>query len=184
MSIRKLKYHEKKLLKKVDFLWTSDDNVREGTILRRYHITNRNDYVKYNRLAGKIHSYILKLKLLSKDDLFRIKMTKNLLLKVYNMGLIHKQKSLSSCDKINASSFCRRRLPIVMVRLKMAENVSEAVQFIEEGHIRIGPNTITDTAFIVTRTLEDFITWAPTSKIKRTIAKYNDQLDDYVLLGN
>jgi len=46
--MRQLKYHEKKLLKKVDFFnWKEDQNVREGTIIRRYHLQNREDYVKY-----------------------------------------------------------------------------------------------------------------------------------------
>jgi len=33
------------------------------------------------------------------------------------------------------------------------------------------------------RTLEDFVTWVDSSKIKKTIAKYNDKLDDFTLLG-
>jgi len=32
--------------------------------------------------------------------------------------------------------------------------------------------------------MEDFVTWTDGSKIRRTIAKYNDKLDDYDLLGN
>ncbi|CAG8817818.1 3389_t:CDS:2, partial [Racocetra persica] len=70
-----------------------------------------------------------------------------------------------------------RRLPIVMCRLRMAETVKEAVTFIEQGHIRVGPETITDPA-----NLEDFVTWADTSKIKCKIMKYNDKLDDFDLL--
>jgi U3 small nucleolar ribonucleoprotein protein IMP3 len=38
-----------------------------------------------------------------------------------------------------------------MVRLKMAETVKSAVTYIEQGHIRVGPETITDPAFLVTR---------------------------------
>jgi U3 small nucleolar ribonucleoprotein protein IMP3 len=71
-----------------------------------------------------------------------------------------------------------------MVRLKMSENLKEAVTFIEQGHIRVGPNVITDPAFLVTRTFEDYVTWVDSSKIKRTIMKYNDKLDDFDLLGN
>lgn len=45
--MRKLKHHEQKLLKKVDFLtWKKEDNLREIKILRRYHIQNREDYAK------------------------------------------------------------------------------------------------------------------------------------------
>lgn len=49
--------------------------------------------------------------------------------------------------------------------------------------IRVGPDTITDPAFLVTRNMEDFVTWVDTSKIKRKVAEYNDQLDDYDLLN-
>jgi len=39
MSMRKLKFHEQKLLKKVDFLnWKKDGSVRENGVIRRYHI--------------------------------------------------------------------------------------------------------------------------------------------------
>jgi U3 small nucleolar ribonucleoprotein protein IMP3 len=43
---------------------------------------------------------------------------------------------------------------------------------------------ITDPAFLVTRTFEDYVTWVDTSKIKRAIMRYNDKLDDFDLLGN
>lgn len=32
------------------------------------------------------------------------------------------------------------------------------------------------------RRMEDFVTWVDTSKLKRTIMSYNDELDDYDLL--
>ena len=51
--MRELKYHEQKLLKKVDFLnWKKDANIREVAVLRRYHVQNREDYQKYNRIVG------------------------------------------------------------------------------------------------------------------------------------
>lgn len=59
----------------------------------------------------------------------------------------------------------------------MAETVKEAVTFVEQGHVRVGPQTVTDPAFLVTRTMEDFVTWVDTSKIKRKIMKYNDKVN-------
>lgn len=39
--MRKLKFHEYKLLKKADFLqWKREDNLRETRVLRRYHVQN------------------------------------------------------------------------------------------------------------------------------------------------
>ena len=46
----------------------------------------------------------------------------------------------------------------------------------------MGPETVTDPAFLVTRSMEDFVTWVDTSKIKRKVLKYSDKLDDYLLL--
>lgn len=46
--MRELKYHEQKLLKKVDFLqWKSDQTLQEIKVMRRYHVQNRDDYKKY-----------------------------------------------------------------------------------------------------------------------------------------
>ncbi len=84
MSLRKLKFHESKLLKKVDFLrWKTDNNLREVEILRKYHIQKREDYQKYNRLVGNIHSLVHKLKALDPADPFRIKQTEILIQRLY-----------------------------------------------------------------------------------------------------
>ena len=64
----------------------------------------------------------------------------------------------------------------------MAENVTAAIKMIEQGHVRVGTETVTDPAYLVTRTTEDFVTWSVGSKIKRNIMKYRDQLDDFELL--
>ena len=185
MSLRKLQHHEAKLLKKVDFLrWKTDNNEREAEVLRRYHIQKREDYVKYNKMVGDIQSLIHKLVALDPADPYRIKTTDMLLQKLHQMGLIATENSLALAKGITVSSFCRRRLPVMMVRMKMSQTVKEAITYIEHGHVRVGPNVVTDPAFLVIRNLEDHVTWVDTSKIKRTIQKYNDKLDDFVLLGN
>lgn len=48
--------------------------------------------------------------------------------------------------------------------------------------MRVGTDVITDPAFLVTRNMEDFVTWLDQSSVKRTIAKYNGELDDFDLL--
>ena len=98
------------------------------------------------------------------------------------MGLLPTKKSLAQVERLATSTFCRRRLAVVMVRSKMCETVKEAATFIEQGHVRVGPNTVTDPAFHVTRGMEDFVTWGDTSKVKRKVMRYNDALDDYDLL--
>ena len=181
---RKLKYHEEKLLKKHDFLtWKAAENVREIKILRRYHIQDRQDYVRYNKVAGLVTALVAKLRLLPIDNAQRISASQQLLEKLFRMGLIDATSSLAKAEHLPASSFCRRRLPVVLVRLKMAETMKQAVTYVEQGHVRVGPECVTDPALLVPRSVEDFVTWVDSSKIKRATKQYNDQLDDYELLG-
>merc|ERR1711963_252416 len=109
----------------------------------------------------------------------RTDMSAAFLEKMYSIGLIPTKWNLELCDKINASSFCRRRLPVVMVRSKMAENLKSAVSLVESGHVRVGPDTVLDPAFLVPRNLEDFVTWVDTSKIRQHVLEYKDLRDDY-----
>lgn len=46
--VRQLKYHEQKLLKKVDFIqWKSDPTFHENKVIRRYCIQKREDYIRW-----------------------------------------------------------------------------------------------------------------------------------------
>ncbi|GFY82910.1 alpha-L RNA-binding motif/Ribosomal protein S4 family protein [Actinidia rufa] len=127
--------------------------------------------------CAEASEYILKQR--DPRDPFRVEMTDALLEKLYNLGVIPSRKSLALCDRLSVSSFCRRRLSTVLVRQKFAEHLKEAITYIEQGHIRVGPETVTDPAFLVTRNMEDFITWVDSSKIKRKVLEYNEKLDDY-----
>ncbi|CAN0594221.1 unnamed protein product, partial [Ectocarpus sp. 12 AP-2014] len=73
-------------------------------------------------------------------------MTEQLLEKLFAMGIINTKKSLAKTETASVSSFCRRRLPVVMVRLKMSETLTEATTYIEQGHVRVGPHAVTDPA--------------------------------------
>ena len=172
--MRKLKFHEEKLLKKVDFLnWKKDSSSRENAILRRYHIQDRDDYAKYNKLVGQVTKLIAKLKVLKSNDEYRIAKTDQLVNKLYEMGVVNSRNGLASAEKgATVTTFCRRRLPVVMQRLKMAETVQDAVKYIEQGHVKVGVDSVTDPAFHVSRTMEDHITWTKGSAIAKTVQDY------------
>lgn len=51
--VRKLKFHEQKLLRKTDFIsYKSDNDHRDKAVIRRYMIQKPEDYHKYNRICG------------------------------------------------------------------------------------------------------------------------------------
>ncbi|PKA58824.1 40S ribosomal protein S9-2 [Apostasia shenzhenica] len=182
--MRKLKYHEQKLLKKVNFLeYKREGGHREALITRRYLLVQRDDYKRYSTICRMVQKLVHILKQIDPRDPYRIQMTDALLEKLYNMGVISTKKSLVKCEKLTVSSFCRRRLATVLVHLKFAEHLREAVTYIEQGHIRVGPDAVTDPAYLVTRNMEDFITWVDSSKIRRKVMQYNERLDDYDVLN-
>merc|ERR1719147_135301 len=155
--VRKLKFHEQKLLRKVDFVnWEAS-----------------------NKLSREIREIVRKIKDMDPKSPHRAELSASMLEKLYNVGLIPTKWNLENCDKITASSFCRRRLPILLVRSKMAESVKSAVQLVESGHIRVGPDTVLDPAFLVPRNLEDFVTWVDSSKVRQHVMEYRDLRDDY-----
>ncbi|XP_015911904.1 U3 small nucleolar ribonucleoprotein protein IMP3 [Parasteatoda tepidariorum] len=181
--VRKLKYHEQKLLKKVDFIsWEVDNTIHELKIMKKYFVQKREDYTRYNQLSRKIRTLGRAIKELDMKDPYRKESGNRLLQQLYSMGLIGKNEGLELCDKVTASSFCRRRLPVLMVRSKMAPSLKISHKFIEQGHVRIGPNVVMDPSFLVTRNMEDFITWVDRSAIKKHIARYNEELDDFDLM--
>ncbi|XP_076068935.1 U3 small nucleolar ribonucleoprotein IMP3 [Oratosquilla oratoria] len=180
--MRQLKYSEKKLLKHTDFLkWKVDNNLHEVKILKKYMIQRREDYTMYNRLARQTRDLARKIRDLDPKDPYRLEASGKLIAKLHEMGLIPTKWNLEFCDRITASSFCRRRLPCVMVRNKMAPNLRTAVTFIEQGHVRVGINMVKDPAFLVTRVLEDYVTWVDTSAIRKHVMQYRDERDDFDL---
>ena len=187
--VRKLKYHEQKLLRKVDLVTYKSDGTthREHSVRRRYHLTHPLDYSKYNALAGSLRKLAHLLSNLPPDSPFRLRTEVALLEKLHSLGVIKQPRSqgagLSSVEKeVTVSSFCRRRLGVVMVRTGMVELVSTAHKFVEQGHVRVGTEVVTDPAYLVARGVEDFVTWVDSSKIRRIVAKYRDKLDDFELL--
>ncbi|EZA52827.1 hypothetical protein DMN91_012129 [Ooceraea biroi] len=150
--VRKLKYHEQKLLKKVDFIsWQADHNLHEVQVMKRYCIQKRSDYTVYNKLSREIRELGKKIKEVEPNHPFRIEQSATLLEKLYMMGLISTKGDLSLTQKVTASCFCRRRLPVIMVRSKMIQTIPMAVKFIEQGHVRVGVEVVKDPAFFVTR---------------------------------
>ena len=130
-----------------------------------------------------VTSLISKIKQLPFDDAFRIKATEQLLEKLYNMGVINSKENIEVAEKLAVSAFCRRRLAVLLCSLKFSETMKEAVTFIEQGHVRVGTEVVTEPAFLVTRQLEDHVGWVDTSSIKKKILEYNDKFDDYDILN-
>ena len=67
----------------------------------------------------------------------------------------------------------------MIVHEKMCNNIEQAARFIEQGHVRVGTELVTDPAFLVSRAMSDLVTWANASKIRKHVESYNNIRDDY-----
>ncbi|KAJ9593430.1 hypothetical protein L9F63_015016 [Diploptera punctata] len=136
----------------------------------------------YKKLSREIRELARKIKDIDEKHPFRVESSAQLLEKLYLLKKTVLKWDLELCNNVNASSFCRRRLPVMMVKSKMCASVSMATKFIQQGHVRVGPEVVKDPAFLLTRNLEDFVTWVDTSAIKRHIMEYNETRDDFEML--
>lgn len=173
--MRKLRYHEQKILRKVDFVnWKH--NVKEVAIMRKYNIT-RPEYQAYLKLVFEIKQLAQSI-VDTKDEVIRNRLAGMLTEKLYGMGLI-KTKRLKKCLDITVKAFCRRRLPVIIVQSGIFNGpISTAVKYVEHGHIRIGPKVVKDPATFITPDQEDYISWD--EKFKRKIDEYRGEQDDYI----
>lgn len=152
--------------------------------MRRYHIQDSQTYHKYNKICGSIRHLAHRLALLQPNDPFRHRHESLLLEKLHATGILAQKTKLSDAEnKVTVAALCRRRLPVIMTRLRMSETVQMATKFVEQGHVRVGTEVVTDPAYLVTRNMEDFVTWVDSSKIKKSIMAYRNEVDDFDLLG-
>ena len=183
--MRELKYHEKKLLRKNKFYepWKNESSSREAQVMRRYQLTRREDYSRYNKIVGMITKLVTLIKSLKPTDKFRIKLTEQLCDRLYSLGVINRRNSLEECSKVSVSAFCRRRFPVVLTVGKWCETIREATQLIQQGHFNCGNNSMTDPNTLLTRAMQDNIEWSDASRVKRKIQSFKNQVDDYDLYG-
>lgn len=193
VKLRPLKTHEQKLVKKVDFYnWKNENPEAERAVLRtiaKYGLRDRAEYGRYSRISRQINETVEELRQLPAETqpehyrVFQRDQLDRLAVKLHEMGVLDSPAELDTMRRIPVGRFCRRRLSFVLKMKDMAPTIQQAELFVLHGHVRVGPEVINDPAFLVTRTLEDFLTWSNTSNIKRTIAKYRGEEDDYELLG-
>ncbi|KAF0982873.1 hypothetical protein FDP41_010852 [Naegleria fowleri] len=189
-KVRELKHHEQKLLKKVDFLnWKSDGVTPEYKeyilkTIQKYQLRDQKEFFNYQRIATQINNTINNIKQLD-DKLYRdFKVNQLVMLgkKLFDMGILDSEAEIETLNKITVGRLCRRRISYLLKVLHFAESGRLANMYIQHGHIRIGPEVVRDEAFLVSRNLEDFITWTNKSKIKTTIQKFNETYDDFEAL--
>ncbi|KAF2071583.1 hypothetical protein CYY_007092 [Polysphondylium violaceum] len=176
--MRDLKFHENKLLKKVNFKHYKRENQKDVVHIGKFGLSGKEEYSSYTKMIVQLKKLLKEISDLDEKDPVKQKLLSDLCEKLYNMGVID-LKAPSELVKIDAASFCRRRANVMLVKLKFAEHLNQADTLLRHGHIRIGPQVITDPALIISRKSQDLLTWVDSSAMRRKVAQYAGVLDDY-----
>lgn len=67
----------------------------------------------------------------------------------------------------------------MMTRLGMARTVGMARGLVRAGHVRVGSEVVDDEGVLVTRGMEDWVTWVEGSRVKRAVERYKGEGDDF-----
>lgn len=133
--VRHLRHHEKKLLKKVDFLqWDQRDDDKERKICHRFAIDKPDEYLAYRKLCAYIRRLADMLKVLPAEDDFRKKTLEHLCIKLCSMGVLKpSQKSLADLAEVAITKFCARRFASIVQSSRMSDSIEHAKTLIEDG---------------------------------------------------
>merc|ERR1712176_242654 len=115
---------------------------------------------KFNKICGLITKIAHFLKKLDSTDNLRAEITDRILGTLESLGVIPYKKSINQLDKLSTASFFRRRLVVIIVQLNFAKTLKEANNFVTQGYVRVGPTIVTDPDTLVTKNMQNFISWA------------------------
>lgn len=136
----------------------------EKIILKEFGFKNKTEIWK---MESKLKGFKTQVKeLVTKDPKQRALEEKQLLDRLYKLGLLNKDaKRENVLDLINLDLF-NRRLQTIVFRKGLARSVKQARQFIVHGHIFVNGKEINVPSYLVNRDEEMSIVYNPTSQLK------------------
>lgn len=177
---RELKYHEQKLLKHSN-LYSWDTDRFDDAVMAKYGIRQRNQLIQYRQTAKKVRELTDALAQLPPTDEVRMQLTNRLAMLLYELGLNSNPKAgLNEMKEFPASELMKRRLPVVVKDIKMAPTMEAAINYVEHGHVRVGPTVVKEISFHVKKGQEGFVTWTDGSVMQKKVQRYNNQEDDFL----
>ena len=136
----------------------------EKIILKEFGFKNKTEIWK---MESQLKGFKTQVKeLVTKDPKQRALEEKQLLDRLYKLGLLNKDaKRENVLDLINLDLF-NRRLQTIVFKKGLARSVKQARQFIVHGHIFVNGNEMNVPSYLVNRDEEMSIVYNPTSQLK------------------
>jgi len=177
--MRKFKPHEKRLLRKVDFLKWDTDNIASKIVKRKYNLSSNKEYNFFNRTVGLIKKLHSVLSHLDNNNKTKKRISESLVYKLQELGVMKKEDDFESLKKMTVSDFLERQITFVMKKIKIGNSVKENIKLIKTGQVKLGSKIVTNDKLLIPKKYEKFIELKPTGKISKSIKRFYNKDDDY-----
>ena len=136
----------------------------EKIIMKEFGFKNKTEIWK---MTSKLKNFKTQAKeLVTKEPSQRALEEKQLLDRLYKLGLINKDATREKVLDLTENDIFNRRLQTIVFKKGLARSVKQARQFITHGHIFVHNNQINIPSYLVGRDEELTIQYAPNSQLK------------------
>ena len=137
----------------------------ELRLLGQYGLRNKRELWRVRAILRKYRT--IARSLLGMPVEKREKLEKEVLSKLYRMGIVGENATVDEVLDLKVEDFLERRLQTQVYRLGLAKTVYQARQLIVHGHITVGGRKVTSPGYMVKRGEEGQIAYSPDSPLNR-----------------
>jgi len=154
---------QKKKYETLRFPWRTDILQEELKLLGQYGLRNKRELWRHKTMLSEFRGTARAL--IGKPPEERRKMEEELLNRLKKLGIIRETAVLDDVLDLTIEDILERRLQTIVFRKGLAKSIHQARQLITHGHIVIGKQRVTVPSYMVTRSDEEQIAYAPESPL-------------------
>ena len=156
------------------FPWRIDVLQEELKILGQYGLRNKRELWRHKTMVSNFRS--IARSLLGKPEEERKLPEKQLLSKLYRLGILSENAVLDDVLDLTVEDILERRLQTIVFRKGLAKSIYQARQLITHGHIAINNRRVTIPSYLVKREEEDKIDYLPRSPLANPEHKHRQTI--------
>ncbi len=148
------------------FPWRTDVLEAELKLLGQYGLRNKKEMWRHKALLSKYRGIARSLLGMSVEE--RRKLEKNLLDRLYRLGILPETSVLDDVLVLSLEDILERRLQTLVFQKGLAKSIYQARQFITHGHVAIAGRRVSSPSYLVLREEDVKITYSPTSPLLKS----------------
>jgi small subunit ribosomal protein S4 len=149
------------------FRWRKDILEEELKLIGQYGLRNKHELWRHKTMLSKTRG--IARSLIGKAPEERAKMENELLARLKKLGILAETSALDNVLDLSIEDILERRLQTIVFRKGLARTVFQSRQLITHGHVNIGNRRVTVPGYIVSKTDEEQIIYAPKSALTNEV---------------